>query len=80
MKNKKREFSPMKCQMADPNEIFCRDCAFRDKTEIKVGGDTIKVGITKAQCDVYVYPNKKPSAVLFQEAPCDYWVKDEGVT
>ena len=76
---KKREFSPMKGQMADPEQIFCRNCAFRDKTEIKVDGTILKVGITKGQCDIYVYPNRKPSDILFQEAPCDYWVQDESV-
>ena len=76
---KKREFSPMKCQMPNPNEIFCHDCAFRDKTTISIGKQVIAVGVTKGNCDVYVYPNKKPSEVLFQEAPCDYWVKDKEV-
>lgn len=79
MKEKQRQFAPMKCQTPDPKEMFCRDCAFRDKTEIKVGKLILKVGISKAQCDIYVYPDKKPSDVLFDSAPCDYWVKDKEV-
>lgn len=79
MAEKKRVFSDMKGQMADPEQIFCRNCAFRDKTEIKIGEKVIKVGVTKGQCDIYVYPNKKPSEILFQEAPCDYWAIDKEV-
>lgn len=73
---KKREFSPMKGQMADPNQIFCRDCAFRDKTTIAIGKDIIPVGVTKDTCDVFIYPNTKPHEILFDEAPCNYWSKD----
>lgn len=76
---KKREFSPMKGEMPNPNEIFCRDCIFRDKTIIDLDSKIIPVGITKDFCDIFVSPNSKPSDILFQQAPCDYWVKDEDV-
>lgn len=76
---KKREFSPMKCESPDANEIFCRDCTFRDKTTIELSGKNIPVGVTKAYCDIFVEPNSKPMDILFQQAPCDYWVKDEDV-
>jgi hypothetical protein len=76
---KKREFSPMKGEMPNPNEIFCRDCTFRDKTTIDLGSGEIPVGVTKAYCDIFVLPNCKPNDILFQQAPCDYWVKDEDV-
>ena len=77
---KKREFSPMHCESPDGNEIFCRDCAFRDKTTIEWDGKNISVGVTKAYCDIFVEPNSKPNEILFQQAPCDFYVKDEGVT
>lgn len=76
---KHREFSPIKGSTPNPNEIFCRDCAFRDKTVINVGNKVIPCGITKANCDIYVEPNNKPSEILFQDAPCDYWTKDPEV-
>ena len=76
---KKREFSPMKCQTPNPSEIFCHDCAFRDKTTVDIRNKTIAVGVTKANCDIFVYPNLKPHEILFDEAPCDYWVKDQEV-
>jgi len=77
---KKREFSPMHCESPNVNEIFCRDCSFRDKTTIDLDGKEILVGVTKAYCDIYVKPNSKPTEILFQQAPCDFYVKDEEVT
>lgn len=76
---KQREFSPMHCESPDANEIFCRDCSFRDKTTIDLGDGEIPVGVTKAYCDIYIEPNSKPNKILFQQAPCDFYVKDEGV-
>ena len=35
---KKREFSPMYCESPNGNEIFCKDCSFRDKTTIDLDG------------------------------------------
>lgn len=78
-KEKKREFSPIKGQMADPEQIFCRNCAFRDKTVINIDGDEIPIGITRDTCDIYVSPNLKPTEILLQDAPCDYWVQDRSV-
>ena len=77
---KKRIFSPIKGTLPDPNGIFCGNCAFRDKTEVMIDGARIPVGATKAYCDIYVKPNNKPSEILFQDAPCDYWVEDEEAT
>lgn len=75
-KIKKREFAPIKGTMPNPNTIFCSDCAFRDKTTIKVGDEVIPVGVTKSYCDVFVKPNSKPTEILFDEAPCDYYVME----
>ena len=80
MKEKKREFAPIKGVMPDPNGIFCGNCAFRDKTEIVIDGANIKVGVTKSNCDIYVEPNRKPSEILFQDAPCEFWVEDPEAT
>lgn len=67
----------MKGTFADPNNIFCRTCAFRDKTEIELNGKIIPVGITKGNCQIFVYPNNKPSDVLFQNAPCEFFESEE---
>lgn len=68
----KRELTPMKATTPDPNTIVCRDCAFRDKTIIKVGSKEKPVGVTRAECDMFIQPNFKPHDVLFDGANCRY--------
>lgn len=70
---------PMKASWPNPNKIVCKDCAFRDKTVVKLGDKTIPAGVTKDFCKIYEKPpktNGKPSAVLFQNAECKYYQKD----
>lgn len=80
--SEKRNFNdePMKGTFPDPKEIKCKDCAFRDKTVVKLGEKVLHVGVTKAFCKIYEKPpktNGKPSAVLFQNADCKYYQKEE---
>ena len=76
---KQREFSPIKGQMPNPNEILCKDCIHRDKEEIKVGNKIIKCGITKSYCDMFIGPpidNGKPTGILFNGDNCDFYEEE----
>ena len=73
--------SPIKGTFPDRDKIRCRDCLFRDGTKIIVYGKSIPVGVTKARCDKYKPPiyNTKPHDVLFRNADCKYYIKDNEV-
>lgn len=71
-----RIFSPMKCQVADANNIACKDCEHRDRTVINVDGKKISVGITRSNCEMFVYPDSKPSDILFNGADCDFYEEE----
>lgn len=76
---KKREFSPMKTQWVNPDEILCKDCIHRDKEEIKIGDKTIKCGVTKSFCDMFIGPpidNGKPNGILFNGDDCDFYEEE----
>lgn len=63
----------------DPATIYCRNCMFRNRTEVKVGNKVIKVGVVKDTCMIYDgKPMRKPSAILFYGISCPYWEKDDG--
>lgn len=69
---KREDFTPIHGQYPDAEKIACKDCAFRDKTVVKILGKTIPAGITKGACKMY---ELKPHDVLFQNAPCQYYTK-----
>lgn len=77
----KREFTPMKANWANPDTIKCKDCKYRDKTEIKIGDTIKKFGVTKCFCEKYIGVhaggNDKPSDILFQNADCDFYEKGD---
>lgn len=71
---------PMHGSWPDPKNIICKDCAFRDKTVVKLNDKTIPVGVTKSFCKIYEAPpktNGKPLDILFQNADCKYYRKEE---
>ena len=72
-----REFTPMHGSFPDPEKIACKNCAFRDKTVVELLGKRIASGYTKAACDMY---SLKPHAVLFNNAPCQNYRKDQDAT
>ena len=77
---KKREFDPIKGTFPDADKIRCRKCIYRDKTELKLDGKVIKVGVTKAFCDKYPAPpksNGKPHEVLFLNTDCPYYKSED---
>ena len=77
--NAKEAQSQIKGQFPDRDKIICKDCKFRDKTVIELGEKEIPVGVTKAFCDMYQAPpasNGKPHDVLFNNADCEFYVKE----
>lgn len=77
-----REFDPIKMASPDPEKIVCRDCVYRDMDEIDLGDVVIKTGITKGFCDAFPeggVTNGKPLDVLFQNAKCPEYERDERV-
>ena len=76
MSEEKREFSELKGTMPNPKTIRCRNCAFRNRDVIVVGEKKIPCGVTRAECDIYQKPSFKPHEIMFNDADCDYYVKD----
>ncbi len=74
----RREISPIKGQMPDPNKIACKDCVYRNRDKITVNNRTIYVGVTKGFCDIYKRPQYagKPNDILFMNADCEFYIKD----
>ena len=78
--NAKEAQSPIKGQFPNKEKIICKDCVFRDKALIELGGKEIPVGVTKAFCEKYEAPpksNGKPHDVLFGNGICEYYRKEE---
>ena len=71
-----REFTPMKCQTPNADEIVCKDCVYRDHTTIEVNGKILPVGVTKGNCEMFVYPDSKPSEVLFNNTECEFYEEE----
>lgn len=69
----------VKGEFPDGEKIKCKDCVFRDKTEVKVNGKLLNPGVTKAYCEMYQGPpkdNGKPNNILFDNEDCDFYVKE----
>lgn len=78
MSKEKREFDPIKGTWPNPNTVKCRDCVHRDKTIVMIGERNVAVGVTRSFCGVYTKEvNGKPHEILFQNADCDYYMKDD---
>ena len=75
MAKDKREFNDMHPQFPDPENVACKDCKFRDKTEVDIGGKHLKPGVIRSNCDVF---KDKPLEILFNGAPCAFYEKDKG--
>lgn len=74
------EFTSMKGTFPDGKRIRCKDCAYRDKAEVNIGGKTLYVGVTRDFCDKYKAPpdgNGKPHEVLFDNYDCPRYKKDD---
>lgn len=73
------ENNEIRPQWPDPKKIICKDCIYRDKTEIDLDGKKIPCGVTKDFCKIYLGPpndNGKPHTVLFQNDYCEFYEED----
>ena len=71
-----QHFSPMKAQVPDGTQIACKNCIHRDRTFVDIKGKNIPVGVTKGNCDMFTYPDAKPSEVLFLNADCPFYERE----
>lgn len=72
-----REFDPITAQWADPAEVMCRTCEFRDKTVERFGDIVKDVGITRDTCEIFDgTEDYKPHDVLFLNAECPYYMEE----
>lgn len=74
-----KKFDPIKLQTADPGEMVCRDCIYRDQTTMKIDGDKVYIGIMRDTCLIYdgKKGNWKPTKVVLRNQYCDFYVQDE---
>lgn len=72
-----REFNDMHPEWPDENKVVCRDCRFRDKTEVFLLGKREEVGITRCNCEKYPGNGEnKPVGILFYGDPCPFYEKE----
>lgn len=71
--------TPVRLQKADPNKIKCRDCIYRDTTEVVLSGEKVRVGLTRDTCLIYdgKKGNWKPSGVYYMNENCPFYEVDE---
>lgn len=63
-----------------PDDIICKDCAFR-KADLKLDGKVIVHGYKNAYCEIFDNTvGGKPNDILFDNAKCKYYMKDEEST
>lgn len=69
----------MKMQTADPEKMVCKDCLYRDRTEITLDGKKVKVGVMRDTCLVFdgKRGNWKPTGVVLDGEPCLLYERDE---
>lgn len=71
-----RELDPIKPQVPDAKKILCMDCEHRDKTVLSINGKVLPVGATKMYCAQYRSGTGKPYDVLFKNAECERYKKE----
>ena len=70
---------PMKAQTADPYKMRCRNCLYRDREILKVGGKKVLIGVMRDTCLIFdgKRGNWKPSDVYFLNADCPMYERDD---
>ena len=74
-------WTPITGTFPDENTILCKDCMFRDKTILEIGGK-IYTRITNDTCEKYTGygtingTGYKPHEILFNQGNCIYYKKD----
>lgn len=77
---KKQNISEMKGSWPDPEKVACKDCIYRNRDTIELGKKIIKCGVVDSFCEMYPGPptdNGKPLEILFQNASCKFYEKDD---
>lgn len=77
---KRREFTPITGQWADPEKVVCKDCEFRDRTVVELFGEKTPCGVTRGNCEIFKDPTIKPMDILLHGAPCQYYTKEKKAT
>ena len=72
----RRKFDPIKPQTPDAKKILCMDCEYRDKTVLSINGKVLPVGATKMYCSQFRNRTGKPYDVLFNNAECERYKKE----
>lgn len=70
---------PMYLQTADADKVQCKDCIYRDRTVVKIGGVNTPVGITRDTCLIFdgKRGNWKPTSVILRNKYCEFYEKDD---
>ena len=71
----------MHMQTADPNEMVCMDCIYRDRDTITLEGKKVLVGVMRDTCLIFdgKHGNWKPTGVILDHANCLMYERDETV-
>lgn len=60
-----------------PDDIVCKNCSFR-KADLKHDGKVIVHGYKNGYCKIYDETiGGKPNEILFENAKCKYYTKDD---
>ena len=72
----KRTLDPIKPQTPDASKIMCMTCEHRDKFALRIRDKIVPVGATKIYCSEYNSGTGKPYDVLFANAKCPRYKKE----
>lgn len=69
----------VRMQTADPNRIQCRDCIYRDRDTMVLGGKKIQTGVMRGRCMIFdgKKGNWKPTSVVMRNENCLFYEHDE---
>ena len=69
----------MHMQTADPEKMICKDCLYRDRETMVVGGKKVPVGVMRDTCLVFDGKNGrwKPTAIVLDSGNCLMYERDE---
>jgi len=56
-------------------KIVCKTCIFR---YIEINGEKVERP-DASDCEIYVYPDMKPSALYFNGEECEYYEREKGI-
>lgn len=68
----------MRMQTADPEQIVCRDCIYRDRDTMTIGEKLVQTGVMRGTCLIFdgKSGNWKPTAVTLDNKACLFYEKE----